>query len=74
MVPGLTGFGSDRPGPGRPDEAGELIIESWADGIRQETAVPRDASVDVTPRSRWAAFPEAWTSRAHALPGIHAIS
>ena len=28
--------------------AGELVIESWADGLRQETAVPRDASVDVT--------------------------
>jgi hypothetical protein len=24
---------------------GELIVRSWADGVQQETAVPRDASV-----------------------------
>jgi hypothetical protein len=29
----------------RRNAAGELVVESWADGIRQETAVPRDASV-----------------------------
>jgi hypothetical protein len=34
------------------DAAGHLAIESWADGIRRETAVPRDASVDVTGRAR----------------------
>lgn len=28
------------------NEAGELVIESWADGVRRETAVPRDSSVD----------------------------
>ena len=30
----------------RRNEAGELVIESWADGVRMETAVTRDASVD----------------------------
>jgi hypothetical protein len=30
----------------RRNGAGTLVIESWADGVRQETAVPRDASVD----------------------------
>jgi hypothetical protein len=28
------------------DEAGTLVVESWADGVRRQTAVPRDASVD----------------------------
>ena len=31
-------------------ESGELAVESWADGIRRQTAVPRDASVDRTSR------------------------
>lgn len=30
---------------------GELVVESWADGIRQETAVPRDASVEVNQKT-----------------------
>ena len=34
------------------NEAGELAVESWADGVRQETAIRRDADVDVTPRAR----------------------
>jgi hypothetical protein len=29
----------------RRNEAGELVVESWADGVQKETAVPRDASV-----------------------------
>jgi hypothetical protein len=32
--------------------AGELVIESWADGIRRESAVTRDANVDVIGRPR----------------------
>jgi hypothetical protein len=32
--------------------AGELAVESWSDGVRQETAVPRDASVDIAGRRR----------------------
>jgi hypothetical protein len=28
-------------------EAGELVVESWVDGVRKETAVTRDASVSV---------------------------
>jgi hypothetical protein len=28
------------------DAGGGLVVEHWADGIRRETAVPRDASVD----------------------------
>jgi hypothetical protein len=31
----------------RRNEAGELVAESWADGIRHVTAVPRDTSVNV---------------------------
>jgi hypothetical protein len=34
------------------NEAGELVIENWADGIRRETAVSRDANVDVIGRGR----------------------
>ena len=30
--------------------AGELAVEGWADGVRQETAVSRDANVDVKRR------------------------
>lgn len=26
--------------------AGKLVVESWADGVRREDAVPRDANVD----------------------------
>ena len=33
------------------NDAGTLVVESWADGIRRETAVPLDAQVDVI-RSR----------------------
>ena len=33
----------------RRNDAGTLVIESWADGARRETEVPRDASVDVVP-------------------------
>jgi hypothetical protein len=29
---------------------GDLAVESWADGVRQETAVSRDANVDVKRR------------------------
>lgn len=32
------------------NEAGELVIESWSDGGRQETAVTRDANVERTDR------------------------
>jgi hypothetical protein len=28
------------------NEAGRLVVERWADGIRRATEVPRDASVD----------------------------
>ena len=31
-------------------DTGELAIESWADGIRSQTPVTRDANVDVLPR------------------------
>jgi hypothetical protein len=34
-------------GPVRRNDAGELVVENWADGVRSETAVPRDANVDV---------------------------
>lgn len=30
--------------------AGELVVESWADGVRKETAVSRDANVDAKNR------------------------
>jgi hypothetical protein len=30
----------------RRNDTGELVIESWADGVRQETAVSRNANVD----------------------------
>jgi len=33
-------------------ESGELVVESWADGVRQETPVSRDADVDVKHRQR----------------------
>jgi hypothetical protein len=29
---------------------GELVVESWVDRVRQESAVPRDANVDVKRR------------------------
>jgi hypothetical protein len=29
------------------NDAGRLVIESWAEGVRRETEVPRDASVDI---------------------------
>lgn len=32
------------------NDAGELVIESWADGERQETPVTREANVDVKGR------------------------
>jgi hypothetical protein len=32
------------------NDAGELVIESRADGVRQEAAVPRDANVDAVRR------------------------
>jgi hypothetical protein len=31
----------------RRNEAGRLVVESWVEGVRRETEVPRDASVDV---------------------------
>ena len=31
----------------RRNDAGRLVIESWAEGVRRETEVPRDASVDI---------------------------
>jgi hypothetical protein len=34
------------------NDAGELVIESWADSIRRESAVTRDANVDVIGRPR----------------------
>ena len=34
----------------RRNEAGELTVESWTDGIRQQTPVPRDATVTVKDR------------------------
>ncbi len=34
----------------RRDDAGGLIVESWADGVRSRTAVTRDAGVTVTRR------------------------
>jgi hypothetical protein len=34
----------------RRNDAGRLVIESWAEGVRRETEVPRDASVDLTGR------------------------
>ena len=30
--------------------AGRLVIESWAEGVRQETEVPRDANIDIVGR------------------------
>ena len=36
----------------RRNDAGELVIESWAEGVRQETAVTRDANVDVKAKPR----------------------
>lgn len=32
--------------------AGQLSVESWSNGVRSETTVPRDANVDVTGRGR----------------------
>jgi hypothetical protein len=29
------------------DAAGELVVTGWADSVRRETAVPRDAQVDI---------------------------
>ena len=34
------------------NEAGQLAIETWADGIRRETTVTRDANVDRIGRER----------------------
>ena len=34
----------------RRNAAGRLVIESWADGVRQESEVPRDANVDAISR------------------------
>ena len=34
------------------NESGELVVESWAKGVRQETPVSRDANVDVKHRQR----------------------
>jgi hypothetical protein len=34
----------------RRDDSGELVVESWADGVRRETFVTRDANVDVLSR------------------------
>jgi hypothetical protein len=31
---------------------GELVVESWADSVRQETPVGRDANVDVKAKRR----------------------
>ena len=31
-------------------ESGELVVENWVDSVRQESAVPRDANVDVKRR------------------------
>jgi hypothetical protein len=31
-------------------DRGELAIESWADGVRRQDTVTRDANVDVLPR------------------------
>jgi hypothetical protein len=44
------GHSRDAAGTVRRNDAGELVIESWAEGARRETAVPRDASVDVIGR------------------------
>jgi hypothetical protein len=33
------------------NDAGELVVESWADGVRSQTAVPRDANVMVKSRT-----------------------
>jgi hypothetical protein len=32
------------------NEDGQLVLESFADGVRSESAVPRDANVDLTRR------------------------
>jgi uncharacterized protein YycO len=34
----------------RRSDAGELVVESWADGVRTQTPVTRDANVDVIGR------------------------
>jgi hypothetical protein len=34
----------------RRNDAGELVLESWADGVRRQTHVTRDASVNVPGR------------------------
>jgi hypothetical protein len=34
------------------NDAGELVVESWADGIRQEVTVTRDASIDIIAAGR----------------------
>jgi len=45
----LDGYGGIQRASGvvKRNEASELAIESWADGIRKHTPVPRDARVDV---------------------------
>ncbi len=34
----------------RRNDSGELVVESWADGVRRETFVTRDANVNVLSR------------------------
>jgi hypothetical protein len=34
----------------RRNDAGRLVIESWAEGVRRETEVTRDANVDIVGR------------------------
>jgi hypothetical protein len=48
----LDGEGHPRhvTGPVRRDDAGVLVVESWADCIRRQTPVTRDANVTVISR------------------------
>jgi hypothetical protein len=50
----LDGQGQVRRAAGKVirNEAGQLAIETWADGIRRETTVTRDANVDRIGRER----------------------
>lgn len=36
----------------RRNHAGELVVESWAENVRKQTPVTRDANVDVRARPR----------------------
>jgi hypothetical protein len=36
----------------RRDDAGKLVVESWAEGVQKQTPVGREANVDVTGRKR----------------------